>query len=137
MILLFLEQWKYSLNRALLNTPTKHDNCNPPCRDVRFGLRNPQECFGLGRFFDAFSHFLAGLEVRDKFRGDGDGFTALGITTFPCWPVIHAETSEAADFDATTMTQRVSNSVEDFLDGNFGILGRQMGEAGGECGDKV
>ena len=91
----------------------------------------------LGRFFDAFSHFLAGLEVRDILSGNGYNVTALGVATVPCWPVIHAETSEAADFDATTMSQRVSNSVEDFLDGNFGILGCQLAETGGKCGDEV
>ena len=68
---------------------------------------------------------------------DRHGFTALGVATFPYWPVIQAETSEASDFHATTMSQRIPNSVEDFLDGNFGIFGRQMAEAGGECGDEV
>ena len=106
-------------------------------RDVSNGLRSAQQCCRLGRFFDAFSHFLASLEVRGVFRGNGHGFTALGIPTFPCWPVIHAKTSEAANFDAITMNQRISNSVEDFLDRNFGILGRQMAETGGECGDEV
>ena len=73
----------------------------------------------------------------DVFRGDGHSFTTLGVAAFTRWTVIQTETAKAADFDATTMSQRVSNSVEDFLDGNFGILRRQMGEAGGECGDEV
>ena len=101
------------------------------------GLRGPPECCGLGRFFDAFSHFLARLEMRDIFREDGHGFAGLWVATFPCRAVIHAETSEAADFDAITMSQRITNSVEDFLDDDFGILGRQMGETGGKCGDEV
>ena len=98
---------------------------------------SPLEWRGLDRLFNAFAHFLAGLEVGHLFLGHRHGLTAFRITPCSCRPVVQTEASETTDFDAITLCQSNPDGVEDLFNRDFGILRHKTGEARSENGDEV
>ena len=98
---------------------------------------SPLEWRGLDRLFNAFAHFLAGLEVRHIFLGNRHGFSTFRVAPCSCRAVVQTEASETTDFHAITLCQSNPDGVEDLFNRDFGILRHKTGEARSENGDEV
>ena len=85
----------------------------------------------LGRFarlvdIDAFTQFLAGLEVGHVFGRQRDRFAGLGVASHPGRAIVQGEAAEAADLDAVTRRQRQAHLFDEAFDGQLHILMVQM-----------
>jgi len=59
------------------------------------------------------THFLPRLEDRDCLFGDGNDFARTRISSRAGTPLPHRKTAEAANLGPATLSQGISNSVED------------------------
>src|SRR5580765_7206124 len=75
---------------------------------------------------DAFAQILARLEVRNVLAGKRDGFAGLGIAALPRRTEVQRERAEAAYLDAISRRQGIAHDLEDLLERELHILGRQM-----------
>src|SRR3954463_11031933 len=75
------------------------------------------------------AQLLAGLEMRHELLRHVDLLARFRIPAGSSRPGGQAEAAEAADLDALTLHQALRHRVEDHLDGEFCILGDELGIA--------
>src|SRR5438552_5739180 len=86
---------------------------------------------------DAFSQFLAGLEMRDVLFRHLDPLAGLGVASGAGRPVVEAEAAEAADLDSLPLGQAFGHGVEDHLHRDFGVFGYQLRELRRQAADQL
>jgi hypothetical protein len=76
---------------------------------------------GRLRPIEALAHFLAGLEKRHGFLIDRHMRPGSGVATRARRPVLNRKSSEAAQFDAVSPSQRGHDFTEDRVDDIFHV----------------
>lgn len=71
--------------------------------------------------FDAFFHFLAGLESHDKLFRNVNALTGPRIPSFSCSSFFDLEDPEVAEFDSPVRDERLHNGVKRLLDDFLGF----------------
>lgn len=71
--------------------------------------------------FDAFFHFLAGLESDDKLFRNVNALTGPRISSFSCGSFFDFEDPEVAEFDSPVSDERLHDGVERLLDDLLGF----------------
>src|SRR5689334_18145557 len=79
-----------------------------------------------GSVVHALAQILAGLEVRHVLAGERHGLPGLGVAPLARWPEVQREAAEAADLDALALRQRIAHDLENLLQRQLDVLGRQV-----------
>src|SRR6185312_14096365 len=69
---------------------------------------------------------LAGLEVRNVLAGERDGLAGLGIAPLAGRSKVQREAAKAANLDALTLGQGIAHDLQNLLQRELDVLGRQM-----------
>src|SRR6266567_5122851 len=86
---------------------------------------------------DAFSQFLAGLEVRDVLLGHLHPLAGFGIASSARRPVVEPEADEPPDLDPLALGEAFRHGIEDHLHREFGVFGYQLRELRRQAVDQL
>src|SRR5262245_4405227 len=78
------------------------------------------------RLVHAFAKVLARFEVRHVLASQRDCFTGLRIAPHPRRTIVQREAAEPANLDSLAASQRFAHELENMLDRQLHIFGRQM-----------
>src|SRR5437588_8242783 len=90
-----------------------------------------------GPIVHALAQILPGLEVRHVLAGECHRLAGLGVAPLTRRPEVQREAAETANLDALALRERVAHDLENLLQRQLDVLGRQVLLLGSDYLDKL